>query len=116
MDRIWLLFAPPAPPEATPRSAAPRPARSARSAAPPPSRASREALLLGLVGAAGVGGQRGDEGLLRDVDPPDGLHPLLALLLLLQQLALAGDVAAVALGEHILAHRPDVLPGDDPGP
>ena len=30
------------------------------------------------------------------------LHPLLAFLLLLEELALAGDVAAVALGEHVL--------------
>ena len=35
------------------------------------------------------------------------------LLLLLEHLALAGDVAAVALGEHVLADRADVLAGDD---
>jgi hypothetical protein len=34
---------------------------------------------------------------------PDGLHALLALLLLLEELALAGDVAAVALGGDVLA-------------
>ena len=44
--------------------------------------------------------------------PPAGsrrcrpLHPLLAFLLLLEELALAGDVAAVALGGHVLAQRP----------
>src|SRR3712207_9478728 len=71
-------------------------------------------LLAGFSGVAG--GQGGDEGLLRDLDPPDGLHPLLALLLLLQQLALAGDVTAVALGEHVLANRANVLARDDAGP
>ena len=35
---------------------------------------------------------------------PDLLHALLALLLLLEQLALAGDVAAVALRDDVLAH------------
>ena len=59
-------------------------------------------------------GQRGDERLLRHLDPADHLHPLLAFLLLLQQLALAGDVTAVALGEHVLADGADRLAGDDP--
>ena len=31
-------------------------------------------------------------------------HALLAFLLLFQQLFLSGDVAAVALGQHVLAH------------
>jgi hypothetical protein len=43
------------------------------------------------------------------LDAADHLHALLALLLLLEQLALAGDVTAVALGEHVLADRADVL-------
>jgi hypothetical protein len=43
----------------------------------------------------------------------DGLHPLLALLLLLEQLALAGHVAAVALGGDVLAEALDGLAGDD---
>ena len=46
---------------------------------------------------------------------PDALHALLAFLLLLEQLALAGDVATVALGQHVLAHRADRLAGDDVG-
>ena len=45
---------------------------------------------------------------------PTRFMRVFALLLLLQQLALAGDVAAVALGEHVLAHRPHRLAGDDP--
>src|SRR5580704_16143758 len=67
------------------------------------------ALLRALLGRQGR-----DEGLLRHLDPADDLHPALAFLLPLQQLALAGDVAAVALGEHVLAHRADVLPRDHP--
>ena len=42
-----------------------------------------------------------------------GTHFLLAFLLLLQQLLLSGDVAAVALGQHVLSHGLDGLPGDD---
>src|SRR5919202_2810969 len=45
------------------------------------------------------------EGLLRDLHRAHLLHPLLSLLLLLEELPLAGDVAAVALGEHVLAQR-----------
>uniref|UniRef100_A0A0N4ZLE2 Glucosamine_iso domain-containing protein n=1 Tax=Parastrongyloides trichosuri TaxID=131310 RepID=A0A0N4ZLE2_PARTI len=55
----------------------------------------------------------GDEGFLRDLDLAELAHPLLALLLLLQQLALAGDVATVALGRHVLAQGADGLAGDD---
>jgi len=46
-----------------------------------------------------------EEGLLRHLDRTDGLHALLALLLLLEELALARDVTAVAFCEHILAVR-----------
>src|SRR3954464_10149744 len=56
-----------------------------------------------------------EEGLLRNLDAPYLLHALLALLLLLEELALAGDVAAVALGDHVLADRLDGLAGDDLG-
>src|SRR3712207_6914720 len=65
-----------------------------------------------LLSCRGVG-ERRDEGFLGDLDPPHHLHPLLALLLLLEQLALAGDVTAVALGEHVLADGADVLARDD---
>src|SRR6266851_1812521 len=57
--------------------------------------------------------QHGKERFLRDLHLPDLLHALLAFLLLLEELALAGDVAAVALGEHVLAHRLDRFPRDD---
>src|SRR5688500_18704004 len=58
--------------------------------------------------------QRREEGLLRDLDAPDLLHPALARLLLLEQLALAGYVAAVTLGGYVLAVSPNRLAGDDP--
>src|SRR6266508_996439 len=54
------------------------------------------------------------ECLLRHLDLADLLHAFLALLLLLEQLALARDVAAVALGGDVLAHGLDGLPRDDP--
>src|SRR5690242_7941884 len=53
---------------------------------------------------------------LRDLDGPDLLHALLPFLLLLEQLALARDVAAVALGRHVLAEWADRFPRDDLGP
>src|SRR5208337_4998103 len=39
--------------------------------------------------------------LLRNVYFPNALHALFALFLLLKQLALAGDIAAIALGEDV---------------
>src|SRR5690625_7353448 len=72
-------------------------------------------LLAVLAVGAAIGGQGGDERFLRHLDGADVLHALLPLLLLLQQLALTGVVAAVALGQHFLAYRADVLPGDAPG-
>src|SRR5690606_41799445 len=56
--------------------------------------------------------EHGEEGLLRDFHPTDLLHPLLAFLLLLQQLLLARPVATVALGEDVLAQRLDRGAGD----
>src|SRR3954462_7975682 len=61
-------------------------------------------------------GQGRDEGFLRHLDAPDDLHPLLAFLLPFEQLAFAGDVTAVALSQHILADRADVLACDDARP
>src|SRR5258705_8600451 len=47
----------------------------------------------------------GEEGLLRNLHPPDLLHALLPLLLLLEELLLPRDVAAVALRGDVLPHR-----------
>jgi len=44
----------------------------------------------------------------RDFHPPELTH-LLALLLIVQELALSRGVAAVALGGDVLAKRPDGL-------
>jgi hypothetical protein len=45
--------------------------------------------------------------------PPDLLHLLLALLLLFPELALARDIAAIALGGDILGDGAQGLPRDD---
>ena len=47
--------------------------------------------------------QHRQERFLRNIHAADALHALLAFFLFLQQLALADDVAAVALGEDVLA-------------
>src|SRR5262245_16109381 len=57
--------------------------------------------------------ERGDERLLRDLHLAELAHPLLALLLLFEKLALSRDVAAVTLSKHILAQRSDGLARDD---
>src|SRR3979411_200239 len=49
--------------------------------------------------------QRGNKSLLRDVDLAELPHLLLAFLLLLQKLAFAGYVAAVAFCGDVLAQR-----------
>src|SRR3984885_10291791 len=72
-------------------------------------------LFLAAFVPRGVRGQCGDERLLRHVDTTDGLHPLFAFLLLLKQFALAGDVTAVALGQHVFADRANVLARNDFG-
>src|SRR5205814_9978513 len=48
-----------------------------------------------------------EEGLLRALHRAHHLRALLALLLLLEQIALSGGVSAVAVGEHVLALRLD---------
>src|SRR5256885_402809 len=63
---------------------------------------------------ASSGVEHGEECLRRPLDCADLLHPLLAFLLLLDQLALARDVAAVALRDHVLPPRLDRLARDDP--
>src|SRR5208337_1840627 len=54
--------------------------------------------------------------LLRNVHFANSLHALLAFLLFFQQFAFARDVAAVALGEHVLAQGAHRLAGHDFGP
>src|SRR5512138_270968 len=56
--------------------------------------------------------EHGEERLLGNLHPADLLHASLPLFLLLEQLPLAGDVAAVALRGDVLAHRLDGLAGD----
>ena len=53
---------------------------------------------------------------VRNLHGAEVAHLLLALLLLFEQLLLAGDVAAVALGEHVLAHGLHRLARDDACP
>src|SRR4028119_62117 len=60
--------------------------------------------------------QGGEEGLLRDLHAAYLLHAALALLLLLQELLFAADVATVALRGDVLAVGADRLAGDDPAP
>src|SRR6266540_5009566 len=57
--------------------------------------------------------EHGHEGGLRDLDRPHHLHLLLAFLLFLEKLALAADVAAVALRRYVLAEGVDGGAGDD---
>src|ERR671923_174967 len=60
--------------------------------------------------------QHREKRLLRDLYGPDLLHPLLPLLLLLQELPLAGDIAAIALRQHVAIGAEDVvLHGGDRG-
>src|SRR2546425_1871477 len=55
------------------------------------------------------------EGFLRNLHGADLLHAPLSFFLFLQELTLAGDVAPVALGRHVLAQRTDRLARDDLG-
>src|SRR5262249_51241406 len=57
--------------------------------------------------------QRSNERLLRDVDLAELAHFLFALLLLVEQFAFAGGVAAVALRGHVLAQRAHGFARDD---
>src|SRR5262245_55888508 len=57
--------------------------------------------------------EHGEKRFLWNLHLPDALHPLLAFLLLFEQFALACNVAAVTLGQHVLAHGLDRLSRDD---
>ena len=56
--------------------------------------------------------QRGQEGLLRYLHAADLLHAALALFLLLEELAFAGNVATVAFGSNVFAVGANGLAGD----
>src|SRR6266487_1097864 len=53
-----------------------------------------------------------EKGFLRDLDRAHLLHALLSRFLLLEELPLARDVAAVAFGGHVFAQRADGLARD----
>ena len=53
------------------------------------------------------------EGALGHLDGANLAHALFAFLLLFQQLALTGDVAAVALGCHVFTHLANRFAGND---
>lgn len=57
--------------------------------------------------------QHAHKGFLRNLHVSYLAHPLLTFLLLLQQLLLSGNIAAVALGEDVFAHRADGFSGDN---
>ncbi len=57
----------------------------------------RSSQLLLLIALWFVGRQRSDEGFLRNLNASHHLHALLTFFLLLEQLALSGDVTAVTL-------------------
>src|SRR5712675_913246 len=56
--------------------------------------------------------QDGEEGFLRDIYLAYALHALFAFFLFFEELAFAGDVAAVALGQNVFANRGDGFAGD----
>ena len=58
------------------------------------------AVVVGIVAER----EYGEECFLRHFHGADALHTLLAFFLLFEELALTGDVTAVALGEHVLTH------------
>src|SRR6266849_2615543 len=49
----------------------------------------------------------GEKGLLWNVDLADALHALFAFFLFFEELALAGDVTAVAFGQNVFTNRRD---------
>src|SRR5260221_10905424 len=59
--------------------------------------------------------EQGQESLLRNLDAPDLFHPLLAFLLLLEQLPFSRNIAAITFGGYVLAQRLDGLARDNLG-
>src|SRR5688572_17935618 len=54
-----------------------------------------------------------DEGFLRDLNAAEGFHAFLTFFLFFEQLALTGDVAAVAFRSDVFAHGADGFARDD---
>ena len=57
----------------------------------------------------------GQEGFLRHFHKTNHLHLLLAFFLFFQEFPLAGDVAAIAFGHHVLSHGENIRTGDNLG-
>src|SRR5690242_13691094 len=62
-----------------------------------------------------IDAQHCKESFLGNVHLADALHAALPLLLLFEELALACDVASVALGQHVLPHGGNIFSGDNLG-
>ena len=77
---------------------------------PPPSASFDK---LRTIGSLFAHAKSSNKRFLRDRHIAILAHPGLALLLLIQQLLLAANVAAIALRGHVLAHRGDGFAGDD---
>ena len=56
-----------------------------------------------FLSSSSAAAEHREERVLRNLDVADLFHTRLALLLLLEELALTGDVAAIALGRDVLA-------------
>src|SRR5438445_11923474 len=89
------------------------PSGSPTTQAPRPSSAQRWEARAGTGRLVNL--QDRQEGFLGDLERAHLLHPTLSFFLFLEQLALAGDVAAVALGRDVLAQGADRFPGDHLG-
>src|SRR5258707_15131500 len=65
-----------------------------------------------LFVARGSPFEDGEKGFLRDVALADAFHALFAFFLFFEELAFAGDVAAVALGQNVFTYRRDCFARD----
>src|SRR5262245_66330088 len=75
--------------------------------------AAATAVAIRSIIGAGAHFQHGQKRFLRDLDLPDAFHAFFTFFLLFQQLSLPRDVAAVALGEDVLAQRLHSFARDD---
>src|SRR5271163_1020099 len=74
----------------------------------------RESRAIGLFLISSTAGdfQNRQESLLGDVHAADALHAFFAFFLFFEEFAFAGDVTAVAFGDHVLADGADGFAGD----